>query len=262
MTTTTLDLARWQQAGFLRLDGFLHGPTLAALQTWVDDIESWPAGEGPWLQHDELTDAGPRRTRSENFVPFHDGMRQLLTEGPLVAMASALFGEPAVLYKEKINYKPAGGAGFAPHQDQSAYPHITQSITCLLAVDDATVENGCLEFVAAMHQGMLPRNAEGCIASEVAARLDWVAMPVPAGSVLWFHGFTPHRSGPNHTGTARRALYLTYNRLAEGDRRATYYADKARAFTAMGSTTGTGAERLSLIGHFQGRPVPVVKRHA
>lgn len=258
MATMTLDLVQWQHTGFICLEGFLTSSALAELQAWVDTIEAWPAAQGKWLQHDELTDAGPRRARTENFVPFHEGMRRLLTEGPLVQMASVLLGEPAVLYKEKINYKHPGGAGFAPHQDQSAYPHISRSVTCLLAVDDATVDNGCLECVAGMHHAMLPLNAEGCIAPEVAAGLDWVPVPAPAGSLVWFHCFTPHRSGPNHTAYSRRALYLTYNPLSEGDLRATYYADKARAFAAMGSTTSSGTERISLIGHFQGRPVPTV----
>lgn len=35
-----------------------------------------------------MTESGPRRARSENFMPFHEGMRRLLTEGLLVHMAS------------------------------------------------------------------------------------------------------------------------------------------------------------------------------
>jgi hypothetical protein len=260
MATTILDLEHWQQAGFLCLDGYITGAVLEELRAWVDEIESWPPTEGRWLQHDELTDTGPRRARTENFAPFHAGMQRLLTGGPIVHMASDLLGEPAVLYKEKINYKHPGGAGFAPHQDQAAYPNISRSVTCLLAVDDATVDIGCLEFAAGMHHAMLPLNAEGCIAPEVADGLNWVAVPAPAGSLLWFHCFTPHRSGANRTSCSRRALYLTYNPLSEGDLRASYYAGKAQALAEMGTTTDSGKERISLIGHFQGRPVPKTER--
>ena len=35
-------------------------------------------------------------------------------------MCSDLFAEQAIIYKEKVNYKLPGGAGFAPHQDVAA----------------------------------------------------------------------------------------------------------------------------------------------
>ena len=85
----------------------------AALPRWVDEVASWPADAGEWLQHYEGTDEGPMLCRSENFVPFHDGLRAMLCSGALVDVASAMLGEPAVLYKEKVNYKHPGGAGFA-----------------------------------------------------------------------------------------------------------------------------------------------------
>jgi hypothetical protein len=262
MVTTVLDLTQWQQAGYICLDSFLSGAALEELRAWVDEIEAWPTVEGKWLQYDELTDAGPRRARTENFAPFHVGMHRLLTDSPIVQMASDLLCKTAVLYKEKINYKHPGGAGFAPHQDQAAYPNISRSVTCLLAIDDATVANGCLEFAAGMHQAMLPLDAEGCIAPDVAASLDWVPVPAPAGSLIWFHCFTPHRSGPNRTAQSRRALYVTYNPLLEGDLRAAYYAGKAQVFAEMGTTTGVGTERISLISHFRGRPIPRVQHRA
>jgi hypothetical protein len=74
-----------------------------AVVAWVDEVSSWP-DDGPWLHHRELTDDGPQLCRTENFVPFHEGLATLLTTGPMLQTASALLGEPAVLYKEKINY--------------------------------------------------------------------------------------------------------------------------------------------------------------
>jgi hypothetical protein len=47
---------------------------------------------------------------------------------------------------------------------------------------------------------------------------------------MFFDSFTPHRSGPNLTDTARRVLYATYNRAAEGDHRVRYFADKRKNF--------------------------------
>src|SRR6478672_2439435 len=137
------------------------------LVSWVDEVATWPDdGEG-WLHYREMTADGPKLCRTENFVPFHEGLRSLLTGGPMVATASALLGEPAVLYKEKINYKLPGGAGYAPHQDAPAYRFVTTHVSCMVAVDDATAENGCLEVVSDLHHDLLPVDADGCIRSDV-----------------------------------------------------------------------------------------------
>jgi len=220
---------------------------VAGVAAWVDEVAAWPDGGGEWLHHRELTDAGPQLCRTENFVPFHAGLRTLLTTGPMLDTASALLGEPAVLYKEKINYKLPGGAGYAPHQDAPAYRFVETHVSCMVAVDDAVLGNGCLEVVSGCHHDVLPTDESGCIRADVVARLDWAPVEVRAGETLWFHSRTPHRSGPNLGVTPRRALYPTYNALAEGDLRAAYYEQKRAELD--------GRDAVSLIGDFQGRPV-------
>jgi hypothetical protein len=229
---------------------------VAELRAWVDDIASWPdpdpeAGDG-WIHHRELTEHGPALCRSENLIPFHDGLRRLLTTGPLLDAASALLGEPAVLYKEKINYKAAGGAGYAPHQDAPAYRFVDVHVSCLVAVDDATEGNGCLEVVDGLHEKLLPTDDAGCIRAELVDACAWTPVEVRAGQTLWFHSLTPHRSGPNGSSSPRRALYPTYNARSEGDLRADYYRAKR---DELSDVDATGRIPVSLIGDFQGRPV-------
>ena len=48
--------------------------------------------------------------------------------------------------------------------------------------------------------------------------------------MLLFDSYVPHASAENMTGAARRILYLTYNRLSDGDQRERYYRDKFAAF--------------------------------
>lgn len=221
------------------------------VRTWVDEIASTFGQEGPVLHHREMTQFGPKLARSENFVPIHAGLRELLTVR-LSATAAKLLGEPAVLYKEKINYKLAGGAGFSPHQDAPAYPFIDAHVSCMVAVDDATVENGCLEIVSGRHDRLLDTDDRGCIRHDIVESMQWTTAPIAAGQTLWFHSLTPHRSGPNLSTRDRRALYPTYNALSEGDLRDAYYAEKADRLARAGS-----GERvvLSLIGDFEGVPV-------
>ena len=243
---------------FFGTNGWVMTRTLDAegaerLRGWVDEIMAWPDDAGNWIHYREMTEHGPRLCRTENFVPYHEGIRALLTEGPMIEAASALLGEPAVLYKEKINYKAAGGAGFSPHQDAPAYRFIDQHISCMVAVDDADAANGCLEVVSKRHQEVLPMDADGCIRGDVVTAMVWETVPVPAGTTLWFHSRTPHRSGPNTSNRDRRALYPTYNALREGDLRDAYYEQKFAEFAAA-EADGTRVQ-VSLINDFQGRPV-------
>lgn len=242
--------AHFDRHGWVLLDT-LAVDEVQVLQTWIHEIAERPDGEGGLLHYREQTDAGPQLCRSENFTPSHDGLRQLVRER-LAATASLLLGEPAVLYKEKINYKLAGGAGYSPHQDAPAYPFIDTHVSCMVAVDDATVANGCLEVVSGRHDAVLPMDDRGCIAAEVVADLEWVPAELRAGQTLWFHSRTPHRSGPNLSDRNRRALYPTYNAEREGDLRDQYYRTK---LAELATRNGDGRVVVSLIGDFEGRPV-------
>jgi hypothetical protein len=244
-------VAHFAEHGWL-LTQVLDEAGVADLVRWVDEVSSWPdEGEG-WLHYRELTAEGPKLCRTENFVPFHDALRALLTTGPMLTTAGALLGQPAVLYKEKINYKLAGGAGYAPHQDAPAYRFVETHVSCMVAVDDSLLENGCLEVASGRHHELLATDEVGCIRADVAESLEWMAVEVRAGETLWFHSRTPHRSGANHSDSPRRALYPTYNAAAEGDLRDDYYRQK---LAELASTSDSERVTVSLIGDFQGRRV-------
>jgi hypothetical protein len=239
------------ERGWVVVDA-LDASTVVALPHWVDEVAALADGEGGVLQHREATATGPQLCRSEHFIDVHDGLRALLCEGALPDVASALLGEPAVLYKEKVNHKLPGGAGYRAHQDAPAYPMVDAHVSAMVAVDDADASNGGLEVVSGCFDAVLPVDDNGCIDRVVAAQLTWEPVALAAGQTLWFHSRTPHRSGPNHSRSPRRALYPTYNAAREGDRRAEYYATKRAAFAR--APAGDRA-RVSLIGDFEGRRV-------
>jgi alkylhydroperoxidase family enzyme len=252
MTTplSTDQLAHYHEQGWLLLDDLLEF-SVDDLQREVDIIASWD-DTGEWLHHYELTDFGPKLARTENFTPFAPRMAALLANGAITRVAGELLGEPAVLYKEKINYKLVGGAGFSPHQDKPAYPFVDNVLSVMVAVDDATTENGCLYVVSGWHHELLEQDERGCLHADVVDQLDWRPVELRAGQTLFFHALTPHRSGPNVSARDRRALYPTYNAASEGDLREAYYAAKLESFASPDSGDRV---RLSLIGDFEGRPL-------
>lgn len=245
----------WRTNGWLHLASLLDARAVAALDAALSTVEEWARTGGPGLHHWEQTDNGPALARSEDLVPHSQTLRDFICGPLLLGIAGELFSEPAVLFKEKVNYKQPGGAGFAPHQDATAYRFVDHHISCMVPLDPATEASGCLDVAPGYDRGLLPTEGAGRIDAAAAAALDWRPVEVQPGDLLWFDSYTPHRSGTNTTERPRRALYLTYNAASAGDFRATYYADKEAEFASADSTFGGERVRLSISDDFLGRPV-------
>jgi hypothetical protein len=229
---TAAEQALMARDGYLVVPGFFGPAETADILRWTSELETAPEAPGQhWVYHeDSLTEPGRRVIqRIENFVPYHAGFDRLIRDNALSHWTAALMGGPAVLFKDKINFKMPGGPGFKAHQDQQAgwgrYAPIF--VTAMVTIDPATLENGCLEMVPGRHkEGLLgeewnPLDEDG---------LALHAVPTAPGDVIFFDSFAPHASKPNFTASPRRILYLTYNRASEGDHRAQYYAEKHAAF--------------------------------
>ena len=197
---------------------------------------------------------GPRRelTRLENFVATHECWCQLAYrkqegnhdhDGYLPALLSAIMGERMVLYKEKLNLKPRGGSGFAPHLDTPSLrialgPKGPQTFcTVMVAVDDMTIKNGCLKVCKGSwseeNHVMVTQPEDdgnpdaggraGAIPLDIASTLEFQPIICRAGTVVLFNGWAPHRSSVNQSTFPRRAVFFTYNPEQEGVCRELYY---------------------------------------
>jgi ectoine hydroxylase-related dioxygenase (phytanoyl-CoA dioxygenase family) len=241
--------------GYLHCPELLAGPSLTHVRNMVEEVANWPEGDRRCQHYHELTENGRVLARTERFLSHHPGLRELFTDGIVSAVVSQLFGESALVFKEKINYKLPGGGGFAPHQDAQAYAYGTSHITCLLAVDENTIDNGCLWFAPGQHgSGLLETDDAGCLTERIAGSMEWLSAPLSAGGATFFSSFVPHKSRPNLSSESRRSLYVTYTRASEGDLRSEYYSERDRAMSQHETQLGD-APRISTIGHFQGKGV-------
>ncbi len=256
------DRAAWERDGWLCQRGVVPSALLAQLSSWVDELVAWSVSDGPGIHHFEQTDAGPVIARSELFADAHRSLGEFVRGSLIGDVLTQLFGEPGVLFKEKVNYKQPGGGGFAPHQDATAYRFVDHHISVMVPLDAATVASGCLYFAPGHVDGQLDTDERGRIAEATAAALDWRPVEVAPGDVVFFDSYAPHHSGTNTTEHPRRALYLTYNAASKGDFRAAYYVDKQAEFDATGETFGGERVRISINDDFLGRPVaPTVRNH-
>ena len=234
MALTAEQLAFWRANGWLLLPAYLDAGDRQTLDAAVADLAGRPETPGKWMKYFEPGTQGDRQLcRVENFLEYQPALARLVNGKAMLDLVSELLGERAVLFKEKINFKLPGGSGFQPHQDAPAFTSFAQTlhITAMISVDATTTENGCLELAA--HPGgpqTLQLAPDQTIKPEIARSLEWTPLPTHPGDLLLFDSYLPHRSAGNQSAAARRALYLTYARAAEGDHRHEYYAQKRAAF--------------------------------
>ncbi|KAJ2709809.1 hypothetical protein H4R19_004057 [Coemansia spiralis] len=225
--------------GFLRITDIFTAEQAKQLVDEVRQIQTWPDSPGKWMNYYERNaDTGNLLLcRTENFTPYNEYVRDMVTGPRVMGLLEQLTGEPYVLFKEKINAKLAGGQGFRPHQDAPAFTHAgpTTHITILFTVDGSYVENGCLQVVPGSHADgrILPHHDNGAINDEWCDAQEWVPVECNSGDVLLFGSYLAHRSGPNTSDVSRANLYMTYNPLAEGDKREEYYAAKRIKFPPL-----------------------------
>jgi 2-aminoethylphosphonate dioxygenase len=229
---TVDDVARMRRDGYLVVRNFVSPQQLAELLQWTAQLEGAPEVSGRhWVYREESMTTPGRRViqRIENFCPYHTGFDRFIRDSALVRWTGALMGAPVVLFKDKINFKMPGGAGFKAHQDQQAgwTVYAPLFVTAMVTLDAATLENGCLEVSAGRHR-------EGLIGEQwkplEEQGLNLQAIPTGPGDVIFFDSFVPHASKPNLTDSPRRILYITYNLASDGDHRERYFADKHASF--------------------------------
>jgi len=127
-----------------------------------------------------------------------------------------------MLYSDQVFLKPAFCGSAKPlHQDNSYFrvtPH-THGVTCWLAVDEATEENGCMRYIPGSHKlGLIPHKqiSAAHLTPEASDLGKEVPVPVPAGAAIFHHLLTLHSSEANRSPNPRRAWALHYaNRTAE-----------------------------------------------
>ncbi|KAJ2395955.1 hypothetical protein GGI05_001348 [Coemansia sp. RSA 2603] len=225
--------------GFLKITDLFTANEIESMVTNVREIQSWPDTPNKWMNYYEMNKKTGKMLlcRTENFTPYNDYIRKVVTGQRVMGILEQLTGKPYVLFKEKINAKLPGGQGFKPHQDAPAFTHLGQvdHITILFTIDGSYIENGCLHVVPESHASnvILDHHSDGEINKEWCDAQEWIPVECNPGDVLIFGSYLAHKSGENNSDVSRANLYMTYNPLSEGDKREEYYADKRIKFPPL-----------------------------
>jgi len=158
---------------------------------------------------------------------FHD----LLWNPAFVVPAGQLLGGAVRFWHDQLFCKPPRHGGVvAWHQDYSYWTR-TQPVahlTCWIALDDATAENGCLRYVPGSHRWpLLPitglagtMNAiESVLTEDQKAQFKPVAIEIRKGEASFHHPLMVHGSSENRSDRPRRGTVI--NVVRDGVRSAT-----------------------------------------
>ena len=149
-------------------------------------------------------------------------VRDTLAHPAVVSALTEVIGPNVKAMQSMLFTKGEGKPGQAWHQDEYFIPTRDRSLTAAwIALDDATVENGCLWVLPGSHEpGVIypdrEHNDERFDCAIEAYNFPYdddaaVPVEVSAGSVVVFNGYLLHRSLPNITKHGlRRALVNHY----------------------------------------------------
>lgn len=121
--------------------------------------------------------------------------------------------------------KAPGKAGQSWHQDEYYIPTRDKSLVgAWIAIDDATLDNGCLWIIPGSHKDSILRRVANH-SSEYAdmdtvdvsgyAKEDIIPVQVKSGSVVFFNGYTLHSSQRNKTTDCFRMALVNHYMSAE-----------------------------------------------
>ena len=208
-------------------DGYVLVPDVFAPRE-VEILRNFSERERRGEQLFKVVDAAGRESKLASWLDIADDAFGAVTASPrIVGAVRQLLREDVYHWHSKLSVKhPRTGGAWEWHQDYGywyndgcLYPRL---ISCMVAVDPANRENGCLKVLTGSH--LLGRCDHGKVASQTGADPERLAVVVerlpvhyceaPAGSVLFFHCNTFHASEPNLSERPRRAYICCYNALS------------------------------------------------
>ena len=176
---------------------------------------------------------------------YHPAWQGNLFERRATSIATQLCGEGMTIDFDQLLAKSPGreDAIFHWHQDQAYWIDTDdrRTATCWLAVDDSTIQNGCMQFLPGSHrQPVRPhrplhgdRSASHTLVTDL--RPDDVMRPVEInrGDITVHNEGVLHGSGGNHSATSYRRAYIVALRSES-----TVREERRRGFTHSHNDAG------------------------
>lgn len=219
-------VARFREQGFLNYGPILTPDELNALREALNRTMQGESDAKP----ESLRNIGGGEdnvvTQIVNIWEAEPAFYRHLFNDRIVSMVAQLIGTDTVrVWHDQVQVKPPRiGGPTIWHQDHPYWPVIQPAdlVSAWVALEDATVENGCMSMVPHSHQwgpyqgGTVGSNPDGWGPAADPSfppegeKIETVACEVPAGGVVFHHCLTWHGAPPNRSEKDRPAIAVHY----------------------------------------------------
>ena len=269
-------IGEFRAQGFVKLDRITSDEEVARLRGIFDRLFETAAGRDKGSQFDlagtDEEGRPPVLPQIVNPVEFAPELAETSFRAAALEIARQLLGPEAQPWFEHAILKPAGyGAPTPWHQDEAHRndPGVDyEQVSVWMPLQEATVENGCMEFVPGSHLGGVLdhrslRNDRRVMALECVGEFESekaVPCPLPPGGATVHHWRTLHHAGANTSSIPRRAYILAFRGKVTPDTEFKGYFWNAEKSTAAQGRRAAWENRGGVIGRAARRAEALVSR--
>ena len=218
---TKKQIESYRTNGFLVIEDFLNARELTKWRAITDDAVRQRLIERNGLTNQSNPDAYYAQvfTQCVRLADTHAGMAELMMDERLGEIAGRLAGVSGIrIWHDQALIKPPYGNPTAWHLDNPYWSFYSRdAISIWVALDDATLANGCLWYLPGTHKTARYDNVGIGHNQRDLFRVypEWLeieAVPAPAraGSAVFHNGLVAHGAGANMTPRPRRAMTCAY----------------------------------------------------
>jgi phytanoyl-CoA hydroxylase len=214
----------YEENGFVKVENFFGEEQLFELESKLADYSATivPRLPSEDIVYETDSTTGQRTGirnlwRMEKYSPY---FYNLASQKEILELVSVLVNGHPVSMGVELFAKPARVGSAVPYHQDNGYFNLTppDALTFWLALDDSSVENGCVYYARGSHkQGLLPHKASlvpgnswGLAEPPDAGQLDEVPGIIRRGSAILHHCCLLHRSEKNLSDRGRRGLLIVF----------------------------------------------------
>lgn len=218
---------QYQQQGYLVIPDLISGTEIATLKSETAAIFRGERGHIEGMV--EVDENEPDDEVLKKYVAIHfphklsKVLYNFLFHQEVVDILTQLIGPNIKCMQSMLFVKAPGKAGQSWHQDEYYIPTRDKSlIGAWIAIDDATIENGCLWIIPGRPGYIMnrvknnsPEFADVDTIDVSAYEKEKIPVEVKSGSVVFFNGYTLHSSLRNKTRDCFRTALVNHYMSAE-----------------------------------------------
>lgn len=239
LTSPTSSLLRpelreqFERDGYCVVDGLFDPEEINEIQSFFEEFKRIGAAAFDGGSRFEEIDPTKRQLRAMHPHRYSDRALAWALQPRVIAVLTDLLGRPPLLAQTMYYFKPPGAKGQGMHQDN--FYLLAAPATCIAAwtaIDEATVENGCLYVVPGSNKKNIV-----CPTGEPDTWMNYgdshinpfprdvkpIPVSVPRGSTMFFGGHLIHGSGPNRTKERSRRTFIGHYIDEASDQVARFY---------------------------------------